>query len=772
MKNSVAVVLVGLALALLAAADAQAVIAKTPAASAATTALSRVETSPITTPTVSSVVGKSVAAGTVPGSSLGLLGTVNASSNAALLCSGGFEEPAWCIQDVMAEVGDPPSAQKVGTIAVTSDVEKLTITFSTPGYGMVGTGVRIGVNDDTYFYSGGHTFTTAPFPESDVIEVPLKYEDPNISDGDQSYDYTETICFYFQAGIDFASVLVQGVTAAIPAFADAYLESGGDDSYFDVTIEQAYDSDGNPIGLPENFLEGHEFEAWCVDLDHATETDKRYKMALYSSYGAVPDETVAHPENFDLVNYILDNPDYFADPYTACDVQKAIWALIEGADYACDPFLQARVDLILADAVANGEGFQPSCPGGNVAVVLVPVDEKGKPLGAQSLIGQITAAQVPFPCADIQRLVSYCFSCCVHGTLTVVKELIPSNDPGRFDLLFDGGQIVYNVGDGGHGERVFNIGTHSVGEIAANTETTLDNYDAEILCEELNHNRGTYATNGPGPLNVHVIGDDYWVCTITNTRHTGSLRLLKSLTGGPQGYAGPFKIHYDCGAFGSGDVEVSVGAPATVPGIPTGTSCTISEPALPDLPGWVFGAPTFTPSATVTIAARNTVYEVTTHNSLERYSTVTRTQGFWSTHCAAAKAAWPDSSYTLCGPEVTDPRMIAGFWINIAKKSDGKVKRTDAEQARAQFVQQFLAAKLNNLAFGTALPQAEANYLLVYCNASASASAILGLKTELEAFNNSGDNQPFPAGFAMDNATPKDCKDQAASELRFWDTLP
>ena len=98
----------------------------------------------------------------------------------------------------------------------------------------------------------------------------------------------------------------------------------------------------------------------------------------------------------------------------------------------------------------------------------------------------------------------------------------------------------------------------------------------------------------------------------------GALGLAKSLTGGPAGYTGPFTIHYDCGVSGSGDRDVYVGSPVIISGIPTGTSCTVSEPGLPAPPtGYSFGAPTYDPTnGQVTIAAKDTSYTVTTYNTL------------------------------------------------------------------------------------------------------------------------------------------------------------
>jgi uncharacterized repeat protein (TIGR01451 family) len=105
----------------------------------------------------------------------------------------------------------------------------------------------------------------------------------------------------------------------------------------------------------------------------------------------------------------------------------------------------------------------------------------------------------------------------------------------------------------------------------------------------------------------------------TLTRDLGSLKLSKALTGGPEGYTGPFTIHYACDQAHTGDVSVNAGSFQTISGIPTGTECTVSEPSLPSPPdGYTFGTPTFSPSATVTIAVKDATVEVTTNNTLSR----------------------------------------------------------------------------------------------------------------------------------------------------------
>jgi len=72
-----------------------------------------------------------------------------------------------------------------------------------------------------------------------------------------------------------------------------------------------------------------------------------------------------------------------------------------------------------------------------------------------------------------------------------------------------------------------------------------------------------------------------------------------------------------CGQGFTGTVSLDAGTSKTIGGIPTGTSCTISEnpPAAPT--GYSFGTPTFSPSNQVTIS-RDATVTVTTHNTLTR----------------------------------------------------------------------------------------------------------------------------------------------------------
>ncbi len=131
------------------------------------------------------------------------------------------------------------------------------------------------------------------------------------------------------------------------------------------------------------------------------------------------------------------------------------------------------------------------------------------------------------------------------GKLEVVKDLNPSGDPGKFNLQINGttDPDATNVGDGGStGEQPLNTGTHNVGEIAG-TSTDLANYQKSISCvDTANGNAAVASTSGDsaGPLDVTVTYGSDIVCTITNTRETGKLEVVKDLN--PSGDPGKFNL--------------------------------------------------------------------------------------------------------------------------------------------------------------------------------------------------------------------------------------
>lgn len=104
------------------------------------------------------------------------------------------------------------------------------------------------------------------------------------------------------------------------------------------------------------------YTGWCVDLFHNITPGTTYQAKVYSSY----DETMPADlldDDWDMVNYILNHKQGSRD-----DIQNAIWYFVGGGGYPSDPDAQAMI----ADALANGEGFVPTF-GQISAVVVDPV---------------------------------------------------------------------------------------------------------------------------------------------------------------------------------------------------------------------------------------------------------------------------------------------------------------------------------------------------------------------------------------------------------------
>jgi hypothetical protein len=103
------------------------------------------------------------------------------------------------------------------------------------------------------------------------------------------------------------------------------------------------------------------------------------------------------------------------------------------------------------------------------------------------------------------------------GSITVVKVLHPSDDPGRFNLKIDGvvpGDTAA-VGDGGTtGTIAVRAGVHTVSESAA-SGTSLADYISQIVCAR----GGEVVAESTGTtVSVSVQRDENVLCTITNTR--------------------------------------------------------------------------------------------------------------------------------------------------------------------------------------------------------------------------------------------------------------
>ena len=122
--------------------------------------------------------------------------------------------------------------------------------------------------------------------------------------------------------------------------------------------------------------------------------------------------------------------------------------------------------------------------------------------------------------------------------LEVKKELVPADDPGKFDLLIDGAAAAEGVGNGGTTGRLeVSAGTQSapgatykVSEAAhPGSGTDLGNYDISWACARRGETAVLSSGTGPGPVDVPLEADDDVVCTFTNAAPP-TLKLVKALT--------------------------------------------------------------------------------------------------------------------------------------------------------------------------------------------------------------------------------------------------
>ena len=147
------------------------------------------------------------------------------------------------------------------------------------------------------------------------------------------------------------------------------------------------------------------------------------------------------------------------------------------------------------------------------------------------------------------------------GSITVVKDLVPAADAGRFDLRVGDDVVKAAAGDGDQGSKDVAPGDYTVSEVGAGG-TSLAKYDKSVACT-LN---GQPAESGDGASlgGVTVDSNDEVVCTITNTRRTGSLTVVKDLKPAEDGGTFDLRIGDDVVAAAAGDGDS--GSKALPPG--------------------------------------------------------------------------------------------------------------------------------------------------------------------------------------------------------------
>jgi uncharacterized repeat protein (TIGR01451 family) len=125
-----------------------------------------------------------------------------------------------------------------------------------------------------------------------------------------------------------------------------------------------------------------------------------------------------------------------------------------------------------------------------------------------------------------------------------------------------------------------------------------------------------------------VIGSTGGTFTVTVqnsiTRDRGTFTIAKT-TNNPDGATLPasFTMNYDCGFDANGTTHlmgqksVASGGSATVTGIPTGNTCSVTEAAPAPITGFTWAAPTYSP-ASIVIGSTGGTFTVTVQNSITR----------------------------------------------------------------------------------------------------------------------------------------------------------
>ncbi len=103
----------------------------------------------------------------------------------------------------------------------------------------------------------------------------------------------------------------------------------------------------------------------------------------------------------------------------------------------------------------------------------------------------------------------------VPATLVVEKQLEPSSDPGRFDLLVNGRVVVAAAGDGAIRASRVRPGAYTVSEVAA-AGTNAANYRSSVECKV--GTRGTRVRLGSAYADLRLRSGQLAVCTFRNVR--------------------------------------------------------------------------------------------------------------------------------------------------------------------------------------------------------------------------------------------------------------
>ena len=311
---------------------------------------------------------------------------------------------------------------EVGTLSVSNDGTNLTVEFNIDGfltpddnYNLLKTAVYASTKAPTKGAVATGSPGQFPFqhfpldnPKSDTFVIPLS--DIKADPGDKIYvaahanvenlnnivDYDETMTIGYtdingdpqaEPGYDTVCPTLDEIAEALPVSTLIQIFNDGS-GYYDVKI----DINGNGAFATDGT---ESFDWYCIDHTHSIGLGL-YTVRVYSSYETLPDaivnnntsdNNVDHPENLDLVNWVINN----SDSLSQVQQQDVIWALVDD-DPAKGPGTLDAAELIVYNEALSHDGFVP-VDGEKLAIVLQPVDASLNSVG-QVTIGQVTIGQV------------------------------------------------------------------------------------------------------------------------------------------------------------------------------------------------------------------------------------------------------------------------------------------------------------------------------------------------------------------------------------------
>lgn len=193
----------------------------------------------------------------------------------------------------------------------------------------------------------------------------------------------KTSPFLSMAGLAVAGLLATSATTFagvnLPPGEVAFYADGADhDAFFHVRLS------GVPAGYD---VSDGVYSGYCVSYYDTQSPTGAWHPAILADSTSTTLPPEFQMENWDKVNYVLNHKQGVAD-----DVQAAIWFFTDNVTWELTPAARLMVD----DALANGEGFQPG-PGQKTAAILQATDN----LAIQTLIIEVTTPTPPVrPCDD------------------------------------------------------------------------------------------------------------------------------------------------------------------------------------------------------------------------------------------------------------------------------------------------------------------------------------------------------------------------------------